>query len=142
MNGLKITSDLVGQVHLGGRLEVGAVNWSQQTQRRQLELIQSMTQDAVTAFLSADYWNGQIDKLAGKATKTVSDDGGQTVERVGKKLGFTDAERQTIFHHFLLGGQHTAAGVMNAVTSTAQTVPNADRAAELEALAIRALELV
>jgi hypothetical protein len=142
MNGLKITSDLVGQVHLGGKLEVGAVNWSQQTQRRQLDLIQSMTQDAVTAFLSADYWNEQIDKLAGKAGKTVSDDGGQTVERVGKKLGFTDAERQTIFHHFLLGGQHTAAGVMNAVTSAAQTVPNADRAAELEALAIRALELV
>jgi hypothetical protein len=141
MNGLKITSDLVGQVHLGSKLEVGAVNWSQQTQRRQLELIESMTQDAVTAFLSADYWEGQVDKLSTKAPRTVVD-GAATIERISKKVGFTDAERKTIFEHFLIGGQHTAAGVMNAVTSTAQTVPNADRAAELESLAIRALELV
>lgn len=141
-NGLTITSDLVGQTHLGGRLDTGSVNWSQETQKRQLALVESMTQDAIGQFLSADYWQAQIDKLAVKGGKVVPNDGGQTVDRVGKKLGFTDAERQTIFHHFLIGGQQTAAGIMNAVTSTAQTVPNADRAAELESLAIRALELV
>ena len=140
-NGLSIVSDLVAQTHLGARLDQGTINWSQETQKRQLALVESMTVDAIGDFLSADYWQRQIDKLAVKGGRTVQD-GETVIERVGKKVGFTDAERKTIFEHFLMGGQHTAAGVMNAVTSTAQTIPNADRAAEIEALAVRALELV
>jgi hypothetical protein len=140
-NGLKITSDLAGKTHLGARLDAGAVNWSARTQAKQLELVHSMTTDAIQQFLSADYWQAQIDKIAAKGRKSVAD-GEATIERVGKKVGFTDAERKTIYEHFLIGGQQSAAGVMNAVTSTAQTVQNADRAAELEGLALRALSLV
>lgn len=139
-NGLTITSDLVAQTHLGARLDQGSVNWSQETQKRQLALVESMTVDAIGDFLSADYWQRQIDKLAVKGGRTVQD-GEATIERVGKKVGFTDAERKTIFEHFLMGGQHTAAGIMNAVTSTAQTIANADRAADLEGLAVKALQL-
>ncbi|MGW1527891.1 hypothetical protein [Streptomyces sp. NPDC002159] len=44
-----------------------------------------------------------------------------------------------ILAHFIRGGQMTAGGVMQAVTSTAQTLTDADHAAALEALALPAL---
>jgi hypothetical protein len=57
-------------------------------------------------------------------------------------LRFTDEEAAGVLDHFIRGGQVTAGGVMQAVTSFSQTVPNADRAYELEALGMEALVLV
>ncbi|MBJ6628722.1 DUF932 domain-containing protein, partial [Streptomyces sp. I4(2020)] len=47
--------------------------------------------------------------------------------------------KDMILSHFVRGGQMTAGGVMQAVTSTAQTLTDADQAAALEALALPAL---
>ena len=46
-----------------------------------------------------------------------------------------------ILGHFIRGGQLTAGGVMQAVTSVAQTLDDADAAHELEAQAVRVLDL-
>jgi hypothetical protein len=43
--------------------------------------------------------------------------------------------------HFIRGGDVTAGGVMHAVTSVAQTLPDADAAHEMESLGLRALEI-
>jgi hypothetical protein len=43
--------------------------------------------------------------------------------------------------HFIRGGQLTAGGVMQAVTSVAQTLDDADTAADLEAQALRVMDL-
>ena len=43
--------------------------------------------------------------------------------------------------HFIRGGQLTAGGVMQAVTSVAQTLDDADAASDLEAQALRVMEL-
>jgi hypothetical protein len=140
-NGLAIESDAIDQVHLGGRLEAGAIDWSSTTQQKRRELISSMTADAVGKFLSAEYWDAQVAKLAEKAGKVVPTTGG-AIERVGKALNFSEQERQDIWTHFMLGGQPTAGGLMNAVTSVAQTLPSAERADALEAAAVKVLDLV
>jgi hypothetical protein len=142
-NGLAIETDAIDQVHLGGRLDNGAIDWSTATQAAQRKLIQEMTKDAVTQFLSADYWTKQISKLAEKAHRAVGVDGRaqDAVERAGKALNFTEPERQDIWTHFMLGGQHDTGGVMNAVTSVAQTAPNAERADVLESAAVKVLDL-
>jgi hypothetical protein len=43
--------------------------------------------------------------------------------------------------HFIRGGDLTAGGVLHAVTSTAQTLSDADAAHEMESQAVRALEI-
>ena len=43
--------------------------------------------------------------------------------------------------HFIRGGQLTAGGVMQAVTSVAQTLDDADTAADLESQALRVMDL-
>jgi hypothetical protein len=44
-------------------------------------------------------------------------------------------------NHFIRGGSLTAGGVMHAVTSVAQTLPDADAAHDLESGALRVLAL-
>lgn len=44
-------------------------------------------------------------------------------------------------NHFIRGGSLTAGGMMHAVTSVAQTLPDADAAHDLESQALRVLQL-
>ncbi|MEV4228249.1 DUF932 domain-containing protein [Streptomyces bobili] len=114
-NGLTITKDVMRAVHLGGKQDEGIVSWSEQTQRKTLELITAKTVDAGRTFLSREY------------------------EHVTKTLSIGAEAKETILAHFIRGGQMTAGGMMQAVTSTAQTLTDADQAAALEALAVPAL---
>jgi hypothetical protein len=98
-----------------------------------------MTQDAVATFLDTGYVQKVVDEVTERATKPVASD---AVQEVTKRLRFTDEESAGVLDHFIRGGQVTAGGVMQAVTSFSQTVPNADRAYELEALGMEALVLV
>jgi hypothetical protein len=143
MNGLAIEADGIDQMHSGVRLDEGTIDWSTATQRKQLELIQSMTQDAVSQFLSADYWTEQIDRLADKAAKPLGygSKAHAKIEQVTKALNFSKDEFESVWDHFMIGGQTSVAGVMNAVTSVAQTVEDAERADRLEAAAVKVLDL-
>jgi hypothetical protein len=49
-NGYTITADAHRAVHLGGRLSEGVIDWSADTQRRNLDLITAKARDAVTRF--------------------------------------------------------------------------------------------
>ena len=51
---------------------------------------------------------------------------------MSQRLRFTDAQQADILTHFIRGGDVTAGGVMHAVTSAAQTQPDADTAHEME----------
>ena len=57
-----------------------------------------------------------------------------------KTAKFSDEVTDSILAHFIRGGQLTAGGVMQAVTSVAQTLDDAD-AADLEAQALRVMDL-
>lgn len=140
LNGMMRTKDAFRAVHLGGKLEEGAVAWSDDTQRKALELITAKAKDAVAAFLDADYVQMAVDQATARAVTPVENPM-QAIEVVAKKLAYTEAQREGILDHFIKGGQVTAGGVMQAVTSYAQTVESADVAYDLEASAWRALEV-
>lgn len=137
-NGLTQTHDVMRAVHLGGKQDEGVVNWSGQTQRKTLELITSKTADAVTTFLSREYIEAKVNDMEAAAGKTL-DEPTKTIEHVTKSLSIATETKDRILAHFIRGGQMTAGGVMQAITSTAQTLTDADHAATLEALAIPAL---
>ena len=128
------------KIHLGARLEEGIVQWSDETRRKTVELVKSQTADAVTAFLDIDFLAAQIAPIEEKAGKELEHPL-EAVQAVSKELAYTQEQQDGILDHFLKGGQMTAGGVLNAVTSFAQTVESADEAYGLEAGALKALEV-
>ncbi len=139
-NGLKITDDILKAVHLGERLDDGIVKWSDDTQRKTLELVTAKARDAVATFLDVDYVEMAVERLEVKAGAPIRN-AQETVTSVCKQLRFSDEHTAGVLDHFIGGGQMTAGGVMQAVTSFAQTIPDADDAAAFEAQGVHALEL-
>lgn len=138
-NGMVITKDALRAVHLGGRMEEGVINWSEATQQKNLELITSKTTDAVRTFIDADYLSRAIREIEEKAGKPLTN-AVEQIKVVGKRLAFSQATVDGVLDHFVRGGQTTAGGVMQAVTSFAQTLSDPDAAYDLEAAGLRALE--
>jgi hypothetical protein len=140
-NGLQMTKDAMRAIHLGGKLDEGVVQWSDDTQRNELTLVTSKARDAVSTFLDVDYMRTKIAELQNLAGVEVSHPV-DTIDRIARKTGWSDVEEADILSHFIKGGQTTALGVAQAVTSFAQTVESPDRQDELETSALIAAELV
>lgn len=132
-NGLTITKDAMREVHLGGKLEEGTVNWSDDTQRKSVDLLRAKTRDAVQTFLSADYLNGVVARLEERAAEPVENF--TAVKVMTKPLAFSPKQMDGILNRFIKGGQMNRAGVVNAITAHAQEVGDADVAADMEAKA-------
>ena len=139
-NGLTITKDATRAVHLGAKLDEGVVKWSEDTQTKNLELIAAKARDAVATFLDGDYMTKAISELEEKAARPVNDPA-KTVTMIGQTLRFSEDRISGVLNHFIRGGQVNAGGVLNAVTSYAQTVDDADEAFDIENQAIKAFEL-
>lgn len=135
-NGLTINADMMREVHLGGRLEEGTIDWSDATQQKAVDLIRSKTADAVRTFLSADYLTRTIERLEERAEEKVS---AKQVTTISKSLKFTDSEIEGILDKFVKGGQTNRAGLANAITAEAQDVADADQAAVFEERAVAVL---
>lgn len=139
-NGWKLTGDAMRTIHLGGKLEAGQVRWSDDTQRKNVELVMAKTKDAVTTFMDIEYMKTKVAEMGEKAGKTLTQPG-KVLEVVSKELKFTEAETAGILDFFISSGQPTPGGVLQAVTAYAQTVANADQAHDLENVAMKAMDL-
>lgn len=137
-NGMTITKDVSKSIHLGGRLDSGVVDYSADTQEKNLALITAKARDAVRTFLDTGYVRRVLEGIAEAAGEPV-DKPADHIKLVAKRLSFTTEHTDTLLDHFIRGGDMTKGGVMNAVTSLAQTVEDADKAASMEALALTAL---
>jgi hypothetical protein len=138
-NGMTIARDAMKAVHLGGKMDEGVINWSRDTIDKQLALVTARARDAVATFLDKDYMVRVIREMEQKAGKKIEDV--EDVRVVAKKLSFDQEQQDAIFNAFVKGGQFTAGGVMQAVTAAAQTTRDADKAADMEAQSLKALEL-
>ncbi|MFH8698768.1 DUF932 domain-containing protein [Streptomyces chartreusis] len=139
-NGVTITKDAFGKVHLGARMSEGVVEFSQDTQGKNLTLITAQTRDAVATFMNRDYVERKLADIQREAGREVTSPA-ETVELVAKQLRFSDSVRESVFAHFIKGGQTTAGGIMQAVTATAQTLEDGDAAYELETQALSAMSI-
>ncbi|PXX53425.1 hypothetical protein DFR70_12736 [Nocardia tenerifensis] len=139
-NGLTMPMFSSTRRHIGDQLEIGQA-WSQDTYRKKLAVITAETRDKVAEWLSAEFFTARVEELEHQAATPVHQPE-RTMEVLTKRLGFTETERAGILSHFIAGGQLTAAGIANAVTSYSQTVPNPVRADSLDDLAVQAMSLV
>ena len=139
-NGMLIIADVARAVHLGAKHEDGVVRYTADTLEKELALITARTRDAVATFLSPDYLQAAIAKIERQAGIPVRRPE-ETVRAVAKAAKFSDELADAILGHFIRGGQLTAGGVMQAVTSVAQTLDDADAAHDLEAQALHVMDL-
>lgn len=136
-NGMRRTMDAVRNVHLGGKLESGVVNWSTATQEKNLELVRSQTVDAVSQFLDVSYMQTVIAQVEAKAEQPVSTE--KQVREITKGTSVTQNHIESLMEFFVAGGQPNRAGLSNALTAYSQTVTDGDVAAELEDAAMQVL---
>jgi len=139
-NGMTITRDAIRAVHLGERLDEGVVTWSGNTMDKTLALITAKTADAVTTFLDSGYVDRALREIQVQAGHPLADPQ-EAVQVVSQRLRLTEAQQAQIMVHFIRGGDITAGGILHAVTSVAQTLPDADAAHEMESQGLRALEI-
>lgn len=139
-NGMTIPAGRLRKVHIGDRHEVGAIDWSNRTNEAMLKVITEQTRDAVRTFLSPEYVAAQIADMEERAGVAITHPE-ETVKAVTKDLSYSETVANDVFAHFIAGGQLTAGGVAQAVTSVAQTVRSGDDAASMEADGLRALDL-
>lgn len=140
-NGAQCTKDAVAFRHLGARLDEGTVDWSNETRSAVNEVARLQVRDAVSQFLTADYVQKKIDEMERDADTLIADVPA-TIEAVAQQFSYTEDEANSILNMFIDSGQRTSGGVMNAVTAAVQQFDNADRAYEVEATAISAMQFV
>lgn len=139
-NGMTVTKDAFKKVHLGGALTDGVIKWSDDTIAAQLRLVTAQAKDAVSTFLSGDYWETKVREIE-KDHGVPVEEPAEVIKAVSKTLGFTEDVATDLLNAFIDGGIRTAGGVMQAVTAVAQKVDNGDDAADMESKALEALHL-
>lgn len=139
-NGMTITKDALRKVHLGSKMDEGVIRWSDDTNSKHVKLVTSQAKDAVATFCDTAYVEAKIAEISKAAGVRVAEPT-KVIEKVSKALAFTKEEQEGILGHFIQGSDITAGGVMNAITSFAQTVLDPDRAGEIEESGLSALTL-
>jgi hypothetical protein len=141
-NGAVLTTHGIRRTHLGARHDDadGEIAWSRATTAKTLELITAKTTDAVAAFLDPDYLQRMVRELEAAAGRPVTDPD-TTIKTIATKLRYSDEQAKDILAHFITGADLSAGGILHAVTSVAQTLPDADAAHDLESTAIQAMHL-
>jgi len=135
-NGMVFKNDAFGKVHLGSKMEeYSHIDWSEETKRKNYELIQSQVKDAVKKFASEEYLAKKISELQEYAEQELKHPV-ETIKNVSKFLNVTEEKEKSILDFFMRGGDFTAMGVSQALTFYAHETKDADEAYEMETSAI------
>jgi hypothetical protein len=139
-NGVTIVKDAICEPHLASRMPAGAVAWSSTTHRAVADLVASHAHAAAHAFLNRGYVQETIRSLLADSGLPISDPE-PVVDHVCRALRLRADQRTRILEHFLTAGAYTSGGVMHAVTSAAQAMPDPDDGHAMERVGVRALHL-
>ncbi|MGH3898688.1 MAG: hypothetical protein ACRDTA_10635 [Pseudonocardiaceae bacterium] len=134
-NGMTFTRDAMREVHLGGRLAEGVIRWSADTHDAALDLVVKQARDAECL---------PHPRLRGRQGRAGGGRGGHPGARCRGHPRIrrqAAAEQSTILNHFTDGGDRSCGGVLHAVTSTAQTLTDADDAYDMERRGLNAMTL-
>jgi len=141
-NGQTVERGTRSRTHIGARItdEDGIVSPSPETIRRLLALITSQTVDSVRAFLDVEFVTRAVRDLERAAGVNVTKPD-NTIKVVAQRLHYTQEQQDEILAHFIQGADLSAGGIMQAVTSVARSITDADQAYRMESTAGQALRL-
>lgn len=135
-NGMVFKNDAFGKIHLGSKMEqFSQIDWSEETKRKNYELIQAQVKDAVKQFTSEDFLSKKISELNGYAEEELKHPV-ETVKNVSRFLNITEEKEKNILDFFMRGGDFTPIGVSQALTFYAHETQDADEAHDMETVAV------
>jgi hypothetical protein len=111
------------------------IDWSEETKRKNYELIQAQVKDAVKQFTSEDYLAKKISELNNFAEEELKHPI-ETIKNVSKFLAITEEKEKSILDFFMRGGDFSPMGVSQALTFYAHETNDADEAHDMESVAI------
>jgi hypothetical protein len=130
--------DIVQRVHLGQKLELGVVEWSEMTIRKTDEALFAQVADTVRTALEPTLWEKYMTKTVASAQVELTGNITEIVNLAAPRLGMSQEERDRLVDMFAqeLGtpAGKTQWGLANAVTRLARDTEDADRQVELEIL--------
>lgn len=125
-NGMTIKQDVIARRHLGAKVEDdGVIQYSDETQKKNLELIKLQTRDAIRTFLNVDYMTRVVERVTEQAGAKV-DKPSDVVTRLVKRDAFSKEDAEGLLDRFIQGGDMTRGGVLQAVTAYSQDVRATD----------------
>lgn len=130
----------IEQVHLGGKLVEGLIQWSEATRTKQLELLMSQTRDAVESFLSPRFL-GQVASRIAKAESIVLKHPMNALTNVTQQFKLSEEQQKSILDCFIAEQRPTLGAISDAITFYAHEQEDADTQYELERIGDAVLEL-
>lgn len=103
--------------------------------------VQAKLKDAIKGILSQEHIDEMLYTMRRAVDTEEVQSPKQAVEDLGKKLGISEPEQDSILFHLARDGDLTKWGMANAVTRTAEDLSSYDRATEFEEMGYNVLKL-
>lgn len=114
---------------------------SDNTRRLSDAALWAQVRDVVQAAFEEAKFEALVNKIIGTQENTISGEIPKVVEVTAQRFGFNDGERKSVLDHLIRGGDFSQYGLHNAVTRTAEDLPDYDRATEFERFGGQIIEL-
>jgi hypothetical protein len=106
--------DATNKVHLGGRMDEGKIEWSEDTKHKNVELIIAQVKDAVKVYTSQEYLGQSIPKLEDGGAERLNHPV-DAITNISHELNFSDEKQKDLLAFFMESGDITAFGAAQAV---------------------------
>jgi hypothetical protein len=141
LNGMK-TAETFRKNHVGRQIEDdGEMAWADDTRQADDRAILLKVRDMVRAVVDETRFKSNLLKMQGLTEGKITGDPSRVVEVLAQRVGTRDFEEAGILRSLIEGGDLSAWGLLNAVTSQSHHATSYDRAVELEAAGGQLLEL-
>jgi hypothetical protein len=135
-NGLILQHSLK-KIHLGRQtLEIGYINWSDETRELEDKTLWAKVRDIIRATFDREVFESWVTKLKESTTAKIEEPI-EAVNNIVKHLGLNEEQKQKLLMHF---SEHTKYGLINAVTNLASETKNVEAQIKLEEFGGKILE--
>lgn len=131
--------------HVGGKHALGDEQLyallTDETKKKTDQAVLAQTRDVLKAAFEEARFDALINDVKGMAEQKIEADPLKVIEVTAKKFNMNESERGSVLRHLIEGGDMTRYGLFNAITRTAEDLPDYDRATDFERLGGKIIEL-
>lgn len=112
-----------------------------ETKRLSDAAVFSQARDVVKAAFDRAKFESLVGEFQETTTQMIEGDPVKAIELVAKEFTLNDGERGSVLKHLISGGDLSRYGLLNAITRTAEDLPDYDRATDFERMGGKVIEL-
>lgn len=131
--------------HVGGKHEIAGEELyallSESTRRITDAAVWAQVRDVVKGAFEVAKFDALVGKIQGTQQEKIEGDVVKVLDFSAKKFGINEGEKASVLRHLIEGGDLSRFGLYNAITRTAEDLPDYDRASEFERLGGKVIEL-